>query len=512
MTRETKLGLVVGTSFVSLLAVVLFNSWKKAEEPPPAPEAPLPAAETRVAVVDSKPAPVVEPKQQPGPHDPGVLQVKAQSDLLPKDTPPVVHDLTPVPPTPQPLPIPHEPDKGTVVPTAPPFPPGGPSLPGLPPLPPTEVAPAPPPGGPVHKEDSKPLLPPGSPPVNPVKDVVPLIPPGGEEVGPPAPPRVAAADPLVPKVKDGPPPVVLPGGPPLPPYSDLLPKSPEAPVVAVVPGGPPNLVPPPGNEKPVVPPGSPTPVEDPKSVKPIVVNPVMPGDPKEPKGLPPLVGDLGNKGVTSPPIPVPVTTAPDPKAQHFEYQERKYVCEPADTDFAAVSRRFYQTDKYTAALIEYNRDHVWGRDAAKQAPQLRPGAEVMIPQLHVLETRYPNLIGAAAAAPQPEPAKSFVQISDGPPTSKAVPVVNPPSAGWNPPPVVPPTTPSVVPVPQNANAGTKMYWVPQGGQRLWQIAQQTMGDGNLWTEIYRLNPTLNPEMPVPAGTQIQLPANARLDP
>ena len=38
MTRETKLGLAVGTSFVSLLAVVAYHAWNKPTEPPTPPE------------------------------------------------------------------------------------------------------------------------------------------------------------------------------------------------------------------------------------------------------------------------------------------------------------------------------------------------------------------------------------------------------------------------------------------------------------------------------------------
>ena len=42
MTRETKLGLGVGSSFLSLVAVVAFHAMNKSDEPPPPPEVPAP--------------------------------------------------------------------------------------------------------------------------------------------------------------------------------------------------------------------------------------------------------------------------------------------------------------------------------------------------------------------------------------------------------------------------------------------------------------------------------------
>ena len=57
---------------------------------------------------------------------------------------------------------------------------------------------------------------------------------------------------------------------------------------------------------------------------------------------------------------------------------------------------------------------------------------------------------------------------------------------------------------------TKPYRVAGDGQMLIEIAQQTLGDRGRWSEIYRLNPTLRPEYPVPGGTEIRLPNNANV--
>jgi hypothetical protein len=63
MTRETKLGIGVATSFLSLVAVVAYSSWNKTEAPPPMPEAPPPVTVAQVqsaAKNEPKAAPLVE--------------------------------------------------------------------------------------------------------------------------------------------------------------------------------------------------------------------------------------------------------------------------------------------------------------------------------------------------------------------------------------------------------------------------------------------------------------------
>jgi nucleoid-associated protein YgaU len=64
-----------------------------------------------------------------------------------------------------------------------------------------------------------------------------------------------------------------------------------------------------------------------------------------------------------------------------------------------------------------------------------------------------------------------------------------------------------------AQAGpvTRSYKVQARGERLYDIAGRTLGDSNRWSEIYRLNPQVAPEMPVPGGTWLHLPADARVE-
>ena len=46
---------------------------------------------------------------------------------------------------------------------------------------------------------------------------------------------------------------------------------------------------------------------------------------------------------------------------------------------------------------------------------------------------------------------------------------------------------------------------------MFSIAAQKLGDGKRWTEIKELNPSVDSTAPVPAGTTLKLPADARID-
>ena len=50
------------------------------------------------------------------------------------------------------------------------------------------------------------------------------------------------------------------------------------------------------------------------------------------------------------------------------------------------------------------------------------------------------------------------------------------------------------------------------GEMLFEIAQRTLGDGNRWVEIYRLNPKVNPNYLVAGNTELLMPADAKVGP
>jgi hypothetical protein len=548
MTRETKLGLGVATSFLSLVAVVAYNSWNKTDDPPPAPEAPPPGAVAQLepgakneiksatpvkpaafndgrsgpASQEPPPYPVLE--STPGPTPSGGVSLPAPPPSFEAIKPDVA--VSPINPTntgqaPPVHPLPT--NQGTIE-IPPPVDLAVPSpvvqQPKAPPSPPDPVGPRPPSGEMTAKgpaaSDAK--LDPGAASSNPG---VPL--PGYPAVPP----------------SNGMP---LPANP-IPTSSNPIP-TPVNPVVA-----PPGPNPMTGNPTPVT--GNPTPV--PPGPAPMAGNPtpVPPGPalaganpnplpPTNPNPLPPEPKQIG-QGVTSPPIAIPAgptaAAAAQVKPQVESFNERRYICQPTDTDFAAVSKQNYNSEKYGQALMLYNRDHPVGRAAVQQGLQLQPGAEVYVPPLYVLESKYGNAIPNLTPLPQngqrsPDvsaPPKAMVPVVQGPPTASpmapgsaapAPSVVPPPAGGLNtpqPPPAQPavPNGPTNVPPTgpvQNlntANAGQyKLYAVPAGGQQFYEIARDTLGDGNRWSEIYQLNQQYDPQLMVPAGTQLKLPPEA----
>jgi hypothetical protein len=159
------------------------------------------------------------------------------------------------------------------------------------------------------------------------------------------------------------------------------------------------------------------------------------------------------------------------------FDEEEYRLKAGET-LATVSMQFYRTDKYAQALLLFNRNHPLASPGLRQDPPvLQPGQAVFIPPTRILEKRYGSTIPDLTPAAAP---------SGGERSSNA----SPPAA----------------PAPQYAQ-----YRVGGNGELLWTIAQRTLGSGDRWRDIHQLNPTLRPELPVPAGTTIYLPADARVD-
>jgi hypothetical protein len=185
----------------------------------------------------------------------------------------------------------------------------------------------------------------------------------------------------------------------------------------------------------------------------------------------------------SPPIAVPAVGGTSPYAvvtpQVDSYDEETYVCKPSDT-FLSISRQYYQSEKYERALLLFNRNHPRATDAIRQDPPVvRDGQAVYIPPLRVLERQYASVIPDHIPLPPPVP-----------PLASATPSYPAPLAA----------------------SGDHLYRVRPNGEMLWDIAQRTTGRTERWAEIYNLNPTLNPQQPIPGGTTLRLPADASVPP
>jgi hypothetical protein len=170
-----------------------------------------------------------------------------------------------------------------------------------------------------------------------------------------------------------------------------------------------------------------------------------------------------------------------------------YVCQPADTNFAILSQRLYGTEKYAEALLAYNRDHQQmiknGSALSANPPILTPGQQVIHPPFGILERDYRPLIRAASGNTIPTiPAGPLVKLATPAPLNPgAATTSNPPAAGR-----------------------LRAYKVQNpSGESILDIAERMLGNRSLWTEIYRINqtnPAVRPPAPIPAGTDLNLPA------
>lgn len=530
MTRETKVGLVVATTFLSLVGVVVASKLRRTDDPdvpiarpgfeesgaPGAPASPPtdpvgPAPQSNPNGTAGKPAsnggapptagglpPVAsdapKPGQPPTPPDP----------LVTKDGLPLVPAIAPQPvnqPASVPMPLTEVKPSAAGLPPAglPPtgLPPAGLPSAGLPPagLPPVETDPLL--LAPARAVEPKKFPAPGVPSVPPADPLL-VSPPGGkEEILPRAPlgakptetplplpaekgpftepvqlPGPLAAEP--PKGKPEPMPAVPPAPDPIQPKIDGKPSVPMPPEKGVEPVGPPPLAPGVG-----VPPVAPMPTPKSPSIGTIgtIGNPaidvpstpsVTPSVPGNPALAPGLaIAPTGNKALP------PVTSHAD---------ETRYT-QPGDTSFDELSRKYYGTPNYGRALLEYNRKHPLAKTNLMQDPPLlQPNQPIYYPDKGILEIKYNHLIQSGTAA-APVSVLPTVKIST------PMPYAGPGNV--------------LAPNPPTADATTD-FRVAQP-QFIFDIARQQLGDGSHWTEILRLNPALHTDQPIPAGTVLRLP-------
>jgi hypothetical protein len=185
--------------------------------------------------------------------------------------------------------------------------------------------------------------------------------------------------------------------------------------------------------------------------------------------------------VMAPSATTPLRPVAGTGPQVEKYEETEYVCKDTDT-FQSISSEKYLSADYAEALKLWNQHHYQTSGRLHQEGTLKPGDHIFLPPAFMLEKRYGSHI------PRLTPIPTTV-APDGP---AAVPV------GF--------TTPAAPAVP-----AAPLYYKVQGNdERLLAIARQTLNDSNRWTEIARLNPTVNPEQPLPVGTLLLLPPGARV--
>ncbi len=211
--------------------------------------------------------------------------------------------------------------------------------------------------------------------------------------------------------------------------------------------------------------------------------PARPADPL-PTGSHPLPPVGAPVAGTSPPIAVPMPPGATPIAasrvpQVESYDEETYVCRANDS-FEAISNHYYSSKKYAQALMLFNRNHPRATAALqKDAPVLAEGQALYIPPIRILEKQYASAI-PGYKPPAPAPAPNTART-----TARSL---------------------STSPSPQ--------YHVRKaGGEMIPIIAKDTLGNVDRWTEIYQLNKgRFDPAWPVPAGTVLVMPADAKVPP
>jgi hypothetical protein len=196
-----------------------------------------------------------------------------------------------------------------------------------------------------------------------------------------------------------------------------------------------------------------------------------------PSSIPSPAADLSSSGGT----------------QVESYDEDTYVCKATDT-FASISQAVYRTEIYGQALLLFNRNHPLATENVRRDPPvIQAGQPIYIPPMEILRKYYASAIAeTAASTSRPSPAASLTDAA-----ASIRPLAVAPSA--------------TVAAPAPASAPERSYHVSGNGEMLRDIARRTLGNGDRWAEIYRLNPKYDPVYPVPAGADLRLPGNARVD-
>ncbi len=190
-----------------------------------------------------------------------------------------------------------------------------------------------------------------------------------------------------------------------------------------------------------------------------------------------------------PPDGYPVKIVPSPSGKPVEvldYEVQRYTAGPSET-WEGISRNKYGSERFARALAAFNRD----RNPGLTAPL--PGVTILLPPAYILQRRYPQLVEAAPPTPNyAENAASGIKPAFGSANSGTA--VYPPSA----------------PVP--ATSGTYKLYRVQPNDTIWVIAKRTLGSGDRWPEIFRLNrDVLGDVNQLPPGLVLRLPPDARVD-
>ena len=187
----------------------------------------------------------------------------------------------------------------------------------------------------------------------------------------------------------------------------------------------------------------------------------------------------------SPPVSVQPMAVTLPKSpphpQQDDWDDDQFQSRAGDS-WQSIARDVYRSDNYAQALMLYNRDYPTATPATQQHPEtIVAGQKILVPPARILKRDYGSVI-------LDQPATAPVVAADQ--TAR-------PAA---------PTGSTT------AAQGEKFYRVRGGGSHLYTIASDQLGNKERWAEIYKLNLRFDPAFPVPGGTVLRLPGDAKIDP
>jgi hypothetical protein len=98
--------------------------------------------------------------------------------------------------------------------------------------------------------------------------------------------------------------------------------------------------------------------------------------------------------------PVAESAPPAPPVRQtgtvLSWDESLHVAQAGDT-FQKISARYYGSDAYAQALLQYNRNHPQTSDALHQDGALKAGDKVFVPPAEILEQKHGSVLSKPAA-------------------------------------------------------------------------------------------------------------------
>jgi hypothetical protein len=157
-------------------------------------------------------------------------------------------------------------------------------------------------------------------------------------------------------------------------------------------------------------------------------------------------------------------------AQVEHWDEEVHRCKTGDT-YDSISKQHYNSEKYAQALRLFNRSHPQANDGVRADQPLQLGWTIFLPPTWVLERRHGSAIpGYAPMTPAGSGGTSGGMSA--------------------------------------APSRSKVYEVRGNDESMYLIAQRTLGKGDEWPEIKKLNPNVSSEGYLRPGTRLLLPDNA----